>query len=189
MMMLVEPFRDPRHALAGSFRERVDTTHNLFQERVKQAEEVLPENFFAEADRHIAKPRHKKTELFGEQLKALERTYQGLTHFSVLAALFHIRRARKSMVRSKSKTWWHVQVWGPVLDGLLHGVVKTDIDRERASGDLSSGSARLKHPDMQLFSTATPRKLDNHVAFLQVEEKPGSAAPTNKLIKGIALGT
>ena len=92
------------------------------------------------------------------------------------------------MVRSKSKTWWCVQVWGPVLDGLLHGVIKTDIDQERASGNLSSGSAHLKHPDMQLFSTAMPHKLNNHIAFLKVEEKPGSAAPTNKLIKGITLG-
>jgi hypothetical protein len=46
----------------------------------------------------------------------------------------------------------------------------------------------LKHPDMQLFSTAMPCKLDNHVAFLQVDEKPGSAVPMRKLIKGIALG-
>ena len=89
-MMLDEPFHDPHHALAGSFWEHVDTTHNLFQERVKQVEEVLPKNFFTEADHHIAKPQHKKTKLFREQLKALERTYQGLTHFSVLAALFHI---------------------------------------------------------------------------------------------------
>lgn len=55
----------------------------------------------------------------------------------------------------------------------------------RDSGELSSGSARRKHPDMQLFSVATPSNLDNCVAFLQVEEKPSNAAPTNRFTTGV----
>ncbi len=151
--------------------------------------DALPTEVFLLATRLVEEPQWRKSPGFCHKLQALEQAYEGLGHFSVLAAHFSITRARKSEASTKKETWWRVQVWGPILDGLLHDISKTGLDRERASGDLTSGSARLKHPDMQLFSVAPPPKLNNRVAFLQVEEKPSNAAPTNRFTTDVPPGT
>ena len=75
------------------------------------------------------------------------------------------------------------------MDGLLHDISKTGLDRERASGDLTSRSACLKHLDMQLFLVVLPPKLNNCVAFLQVEEKPLNTAATNRFTTDVPPGT
>jgi hypothetical protein len=160
-----------------------------FTERFDEAASVLATEVFAQASRLIEEPLWRKSAGFCQKLHALEQAYEGLAHFSVLSAHFSITRALQSAAHTKKETWWRVQVWGPVLDGLLHDISKTDLDRGRASGELSSGSARHKHPDMQLFSVATPSDLDNRVAFLQVEEKPSNAAPTNRFTTGVPPGT
>lgn len=124
----------------------------------------------------------------GGKLAVIETNNAGLRGINVIKAVDICHRL--GVAKEKYETWWRVNIWGPIMDGLLSDIPGLSDHRELASGSVSTRppSQRGKIPDMQIKTISGPSGLSDPVTLLDVEEKTHGAADSNTAFRNISEG-